>query len=235
MMTVNVPPATTIYAVGQRSGADTALITVFDQQGDREIARIPVADLGPHPRSPSGTSTATRSATWCWGPERGARPWIVAYSGAPVDGKPAFSKQLARFLAGPDGFTGGVNVTVAGVDGNPLADNIVAAQGSRGDGNVRIYSSELPEPGQAPAAYSSFQPYPGGTTGVVLAAGLVDPMSGRVSIVTAPGEEPRPGSRRSATACSIKRRNRRRGPLRSSGCDALGYGPGAQLEPSRWR
>lgn len=188
MMTVNVLPATTIYAVGQRSGADAALITVFDQQHDREIARIPVADLGPNPSIAIGDVDGDQISDVVLGAGKGARPWIVAYSGAPVDGKPAFSRQLARFLAGPDGFTGGINVTVAGVDGNPLADNIVAAQGPGGDGNVRIYASGLPEPGQAPAAYSSFQPYPGGTTGVVLAAGLVDPMSGRVSIVTAPGE-----------------------------------------------
>ena len=80
-----------------------------------------------------------------------------------------------------------MNVTVAGVDGNPLASNIVAAQGPGGDGSVRVYNSRLPRPGETPGTYSSFQPYPGGSTGVVLAAGLVDAMSGRTSIITAPG------------------------------------------------
>ncbi len=187
MMTVNVLPATTIYAVGQRSGADAVLITVFDQQGDREIARIPVGDLGPTPSIAIGDVDGDQISDVVLGAGTGASPWVVAYAGAPVGGKP-FSEQIARFLAGPDSFTGGVNVTVAGVDGNPLADNIVAAQGPGGDGNVRVYASDLPDPGQTPADYSSFQPYPGGTTGVVLAAGLVDAMSGRVSIITAPGE-----------------------------------------------
>lgn len=188
MMTVNVLPATTIYAVAQQSGAAGAVVTVFDQQGDREIARIPVTDLGPAPSIAVGDVDGDQVSDVVLGASSGFQPWVVAYSGAASEGKRAFSSQLARFLAGPEDFRGGVNVTVAGVDGNPMASNIVAAQGPGGDGNVTIYASELPESGQTPATYSSFQPYPGGSSGVVLAAGLVDAMSGRVSIITAPGE-----------------------------------------------
>lgn len=188
MMTVNVLPATTIYAVGQQAGPDAAAITVFDQQGDREIARIPVPGMGPTPSIAIGDIDGDQISDIVVGASRGTQPWIVAYSGAAVDGKPAFATPLARFLAGPDNFTGGVNVTVAGVDGNPLAANIVAAQGPGGDGRVQVYQSRLPELGQAPGSYSSFRPYPNSTTGIVLAAGLVDAMSGRISIITAPGE-----------------------------------------------
>lgn len=188
MMTVNVLPATTIYAVAQPSGGENALITVFDQQGDREIARIPVSGLGPQPSVAIGDVDGDQVSDVVLGSGTGSRPSVIAYSGAAAQGKPAFSTQLARFSAGPDDFTGGVNVTVAGVDGNPLASNIVAAQGSGGDGKVQIFASQLPQPGQAPDVYSSFTPYPDSTAGVVLAAGLVDAMSGRTSIITAPGE-----------------------------------------------
>lgn len=188
MMTVNVLPATTIYAVGQPAGAGAATVTVFDQQGDREIARIPVADLGPAPSIAIGDVDGDQISDVVLGASKGSQPWVVAYSGAEVAGRPAFSTQLARFRAGPESFTGGVNVTVAGVDGNPLASNIVAAQGPGGDGMVQVFDSQLPQPGQTPGTYSSFRPYPDGADGVVLAAGLVDAMSGRVSIITVPGE-----------------------------------------------
>lgn len=187
MMTVNVLPARTIYAVGQPSGADGATISVFDQQDNREIAKIPATGMGAAPSVAVGDVDGDQVSDVIVGAGKGSAPWVVAYSGAPVGGKAAFATELARFKSGPDGFTGGVNVTVAGVDGNPGAANIVAAQGAGGDGNVLIYDSQLPAVGQTPGTYSSFHPYQGGTTGVVLAAGLVDAMSGRTSIVTVPG------------------------------------------------
>lgn len=187
MMTVNVLPSTTIYAVGRPSPSGGSTISVFDQQGDREIAKVSATDMGTTPSVAVGDVDGDQVSDLVLGAGKGSEPWVVAYSGAPSGGKPPFATQLARFKAAPDGFTGGINVTVAGVDGNPGASNIVAAQGAGGDGNVQIYNSRLPEVGQSPGTYSSFKPYPDFTTGVVLASGLVDSMSGRTSIITAPG------------------------------------------------
>jgi hypothetical protein len=59
------------------------------------------------------------------------------------------------------------------------------------ESSVKVFGSALPSQlGAAPDVFASFSPYPGATTGVTVAAGLIDAVSGRFSIVTAPG----PGS-----------------------------------------
>jgi hypothetical protein len=52
---------------------------------------------------------------------------------------------------------------------------------------VKIFSSELPEDGATPATFATFEPYGSDTSGVNVAAGFVDFLTGRNSIVTVPG------------------------------------------------
>jgi hypothetical protein len=118
----------------------------------------------------------------------GAANEVVAYSGAAANGAPPFSTELTRFAPFEAGFRGGVNVGGADVDGNGLVDNIVVGSGPGVDSLVKVFSSTLPaEKGKAPAVSSAFGPYPGSKSGVTVATGMVDAVSGRPTIVTAPG------------------------------------------------
>ena len=84
---------------------------------------------------------------------------------------------------------GGVNVAATQIDGS-TTDNIVVGSGPGVPDRVRVYDSRLPSSaGTAPAIFSTFSPYPNDRSGVNVAAGIVDFMSGRYSIVTAPGPE----------------------------------------------
>lgn len=115
----------------------------------------------------------------------GAAPEVVVYNA--VDGPP-FTDELARFSPFDAGFRGGVNVAGVDIDGNALADNIIVASGPGMESQVKIYSTVLPtDKKSAPAEFGSFTPYPGSSSGVTIATGMVDSHSGRASIVTAPG------------------------------------------------
>jgi hypothetical protein len=63
----------------------------------------------------------------------------------------------------------------------------VVGSGAGADSEVKVFSSELPELGEAPEVFRSFTPYEGSKAGVSVATGMVDASSGRASIVTAPG------------------------------------------------
>ena len=119
------------------------------------------------------------------GAGNGHSPEVVAYSGASNSGTP-FSTELARFQAFDAGRTGGVSVASTQIDGRS-ADNIIVGSGAGTTDQVRVFSSELPALGTAPATFASFAPYGSDTSGVNLAAGFVDFLTGRNSIVTAPG------------------------------------------------
>jgi hypothetical protein len=119
------------------------------------------------------------------GAGKGHSPEVVAYSGAPSGGKP-FSTELARFQAFDAAQRGGVSVASTQIDGRS-ADNIIVGSGAGTTDEVRIFSSELPALGTAPATFATFAPYGRDTSGVSLAAGFVDFLTGRNSIVTAPG------------------------------------------------
>jgi hypothetical protein len=118
----------------------------------------------------------------------GDAPEVVAYSGAHLAGGSPFQTPLLRFLAFDASFHGGVTVAAAGIDGNPLADNVIVGSGPGMESTVKVFGSVRPSAlGTAPDLFARFSPYPGSTTGVVVAAGLVDATSGRFSILTAPG------------------------------------------------
>src|SRR6185295_2598247 len=99
----------------------------------------------------------------------GSTPEVAVYSGAG-----GFGVELLRFLAFDASFAGGVSVAAAGIDGNELADNVIVGAGAGIESQVKVFSSTRPsELGAAPSVFASFSPYPGETTGVTVAAGLI--------------------------------------------------------------
>jgi FG-GAP repeat len=121
------------------------------------------------------------------GTGKGASPEVVAYDGNnTVDG--LFKTELIRFAPFDSSFTGGVTVAGADIDGNAMADNIIVGSGPGVESQVKVFSSKLPtESGKAPDVFSTFTPYPGSTSGVTLATGMIEAGSGRESVVTVPG------------------------------------------------
>ena len=91
---------------------------------------------------------------------------MVAYDGNnTVDG--VFKTELTRFAPFDSGFTGGVTVAGADIDGNAMADNIIVGSGPGMESQVKVFSSKLPgESGKAPDVFSTFTPYPGSQSGV---------------------------------------------------------------------
>jgi FtsP/CotA-like multicopper oxidase with cupredoxin domain len=187
MMLINVIPAISDYAVAvPGSPGHPAMVSVFDGHGDRLITTVtPFPDFYGTPSVAIGDVDADGIYDLIVGAGKGHSPEVVAYSGAPSGGK-RFSTELARFQAFDEAQTGGVSVASTQIDGKS-ADNIVVGSGAGTTDRVRIFSSELPALGTAPATFASLAPYGSDASGVSLAAGFVDFLTGRNSVVTAPG------------------------------------------------
>ena len=187
MMLVNVIPAVSDFAVAvSGSAGHPATVKVFDGHGDRLIATVtPFPDFYGTPSVAIGDVDGDGIYDLIAGAGKGHSPEVVAYSGAPGGGKP-FSTELARFQAFDATQTGGVSVASTQIDGRS-ADNIIVGSGAGTTDQVRIFSSELPAVGSTPATFASFAPYGSDSSGVGLAAGFVDFLTGRNSIVTAAG------------------------------------------------
>jgi FtsP/CotA-like multicopper oxidase with cupredoxin domain len=187
MTMVNVLPAVSSYAVASsgEGGAD-ATVRIYDADGDKLLATVtPFAGFGGPLSVAMGDVDGDQVLDLVAGKGPGGSPDVVALSGA---GTQPFTRELLRFLAFDAGFGGGVTVAAAGIDGNELMDNVVVGSGSGIESTVKVYSSVRPASlGTAPEPFASFSPYPGSSSGVVVATGMVDAMSGRQSIVTAPG------------------------------------------------
>jgi FtsP/CotA-like multicopper oxidase with cupredoxin domain len=193
MALVNVIPAVSAYAVGASgSPGSDAVVRVYDGSGD-----TPLATLTPFPGFEGTLSVAMGDVDGdqvldlVAGKGPGDTPEVVVYSGSGRVGGVPFDAELLRFYAFDAAFRGGVSVAAADIDGNPLADNLIVASGPGSESIVKVFGSTLPSQlGAPPEIFASFSPYPGATSGVSVAAGMVDAVSGRSSIVTAPG----PGS-----------------------------------------
>jgi len=182
MMTINVIPEVSTYAVATQQGQGAVVVEVRDQANDAVVARVtPFPDSRGLPNVTMADVDGDQVLDLLVGSGPGDRGEVVAFSGAGG----AFTRELARFSVFEDGFRGGVNVAAGHIAGAPLASNIVVSSGPGRDNEVVVYSNELPgAPGSAPAVFSTFEPHPG-QDGTTIAAGLTDPM-GRVSIATAP-------------------------------------------------
>nr|WP_296763707.1 multicopper oxidase domain-containing protein [Rhodococcus sp. (in: high G+C Gram-positive bacteria)] len=186
MALVNVIPAVSSYAVAipGSPGVD-AQVQVFDGAGDRPIAAVtPFPGFEGTPSVAMGDVNGDMVLDLVVGTGAGTSPEVVAYNAI---GTSPFTAELARFAPLPENVTGGIVVAAADIDGNALRDNIIVGTGPGAESVVTVFSSTLPETGQAPEVFDAFSPYPGSDAGITLATGMVDASSGRTSIVTAPG------------------------------------------------
>lgn len=186
MATVNVIPEVSTYAVAVPGGAGKpATVRIFDADGDRVITDVwPFSGFQGTPSVAMADVNGDMVLDLIVGTGAGVASEVVAYSGSDTpNGR--FRTELARFAPFDAVFTGGVQVAGGDIDGNALASNIIVGSGPGMPTQVRVFSTQL-EKGQTPEIFSSFAPYPESSAGVTLATGMVD-MSGRESIITAPG------------------------------------------------
>ena len=189
MATINVIPQVSTYSVAvPGSKGKPATVQVFDNDGDKVIANVtPFPAFEGTPSVAMADVNGDQILDLVVGTGAGVSPEVVVYSGAPGKGPFPFRTELARFAPLDPNFKGGVNVAAANIDGNPTADNIIVGTGPGTEGQVKVFSSKLPEMGKAPEVFSSFKPYPGTQSGVTVATGLVSYEQGRPYIITAPG------------------------------------------------
>ena len=187
---INVIPAVSSYAVASRgsAGSDT-VVRVHDGDGDALLATLaPFPGWTGDVSLTMGDVDGDQILDLVAGKGPGGAPEVVVYSGAGTTGGAPFANVILSFLAFDEAFRGGVTVAAIDIDGNALADNVVVGSGPGIESTVNVYGSTLPSQlGAAPELFSTFSPYPGSSSGVAVATGLVDFVSGRNSIVTAPG------------------------------------------------
>jgi FtsP/CotA-like multicopper oxidase with cupredoxin domain len=189
MAVVNIIPAVSTYGVVvPGSAGDATTVNVYDGNGDKLVATVtPFPGYEGVPTVTMGDVDGDGVYDLIVGAGKDYAPEVVVYSGNEVNGKPAFDTELTRFAAFDSDATGGVSVASDDIDGK-TSDNIIVGSGPGIDSEVKVFA--FTEPGKVPDLYSSFAPYENDKSGVSVASGLVSFMSGRNSIITAPG----PGS-----------------------------------------
>lgn len=187
MATINVIPEVSTYAVAVPGSKGTpATVQVHDGNTDRVIETVtPFPGFEGTPSVAMADVDGDTVLDLIVGTGPGVAPQVAAYSGSNTPAGP-FKDEITRFAPFEPSFTGGVSVGGADIDGNALADNIIAGSGPGRESQVKVFSSKLPD-GRAPDLFASFNPYPGSRSGVTVATGLVSYEQGRPSIVTAPG------------------------------------------------
>ena len=189
MAIVSVIPAVSSYAVAvPGSPGHPASVNVYDGNGDRLIATVtPFPNFFGTPSVAMGDVEGNNVLDLVVGTGKGVSPQVAVYSGTAKHGKRAFDTEVLRFAPFASTQSGGVSVAAAQIDGS-AADNLIVGSGAGVQDRVNVYGSHLPTTiGSAPAIFTTFDPYPNDRSGVNVAAGMVDLMSGRYSIVTAPG------------------------------------------------
>ena len=187
MALISVIPAVSTYAVAvPGSPGRPATVRVYDGNGDRLLTTItPFPGFYGTPSVAMGDVEDNGVLDLVVGTGKGASPSVVVYSG-----KRAFKTEVARFAPFPASERGGVSVASVQIDGTS-ADNIIVGSGAGAPDRINVYGSKMPAvKGTAPKLFTTFVPFADDRSGVNVAAGMVDPFSGRYSIVAAPG----PGS-----------------------------------------
>jgi FtsP/CotA-like multicopper oxidase with cupredoxin domain len=187
MALINVIPAVSAYAVAvPGSSGHPAKVRVYDGKGDRLITTLtPFPSFDGSLSVAMGDTESTGVLDLIVGTGKGASPQVAVYSG-----KSGFRKEIARFAPFAADERGGVSVASAQIDGS-TADNIIVGSPARMQDRINVYALERRAEGEdSPKLFTSFVPFENDRSGVTVAAGLVDLMSGRYSIVAAPG----PGS-----------------------------------------
>jgi FtsP/CotA-like multicopper oxidase with cupredoxin domain len=190
MAMVNVIPAISSFAVASPGApGQNASVRIYDGAAGTKLAAVePFPSFTGDVSVAMGDVDGDQVLDLVAGKGPGGPPEVVVYSGAGGTGAAPFAREIVRFLAFDPSFSGGVTVAAAGIDGNEFSDNVIVASGAGMESTVKVFGSTLPSTTHtAPDVFASFSPYPGSKSGVEVAAGLVDSMSGRSSIVTAPG------------------------------------------------
>ncbi len=185
MLLVNIIPSVSTYAVAVPGSSGTpAAVKVYDGDGDKLVATVtPFSNFEGTPSAAMGDVNGDGVFDLVVGAGEGHAPEVVVYSGKTEGGKAAFATELTRFEAFDSGSKGGLNITSDQIDGG-TSDNIIVGSGSDMPSEVKVFTYK---PDSSPELFSAFEPYPGDTSGVKVASGFVSFMSGRNSIVTAPG------------------------------------------------
>jgi FtsP/CotA-like multicopper oxidase with cupredoxin domain len=189
MATINVIPEVSTYAVAVPGvKGKPATVQVHDGNGDKVIAFVtPFPGFEGTPSVAMADVNGDMILDLIAGTGAGTDSQVVVYDGND-SAQGRFTSEITRFAPFDAGFSGGVNVAGADIDGNATADNIIVGSGPGIDSQVKVFSSKLPsDKGKAPDVFSAFTPYPGSKSGVSIATGMVELGSGRESIVTAPG------------------------------------------------
>jgi len=187
MAIVNVIPEVSSYAVATADGR----ITVHDGADDSVMAEVtPFVGATTAPSVAMADVDGDQVLDLIAGAGPGSSPTVVIYSGASMGDAGPFGTELRRFSAFRDDMTSGLSVAAADIDGDSVAD-IVVGSGPGSNSHVKVFASASASAegrtAGAPDVFSEFAPYGDSTAGVTVATGMVDDMSGRSSIVTAPG------------------------------------------------
>jgi FtsP/CotA-like multicopper oxidase with cupredoxin domain len=187
MALINVIPSISAYAVTVPGAPGRpAQVRVYDGNGDRLIRTVtPFPSFDGTLSVAMGDTTATGVLDLIVGTGKGASPQVAVYSG-----KSDFHKEIARFVPFAANETRGVSLASAQIDGN-IADDIIVGSPAGMQDRINVYAlPENPKAEVSPKLFASFIPFDNDRGGVTVGAGMVDVMSGRYSIVAAPG----PGS-----------------------------------------